>query len=168
MEQIGYTVDSWNVPGTASLELLKFDELAPSIQSIVTSDLGWTPEIWNCHINHFQDYFWSELNTEVHVQQFFVDLGWNASSWAEVIDPPPSESADWSELTANEQAAAEKLCYFEELWNGLDLTEQSIVFTDPPNTTPTTSPDSPASIVWLSFYSLLVIVGNILVSSFYY
>jgi hypothetical protein len=57
------------------------------------------------------------------VQDAYIDLGWNESSWNGDIDPPATEETAWADLTAEEQAAAEFVCYEEGIWDELSLTE---------------------------------------------
>ena len=131
---LGYTEATWNVPGTNNLESNAFDSLPAPQQTAITDTLQWTDDQWDCHINHFDDYNWVELN-QAGVQQYWVALGWSQTSWEGIAPAPASEEKEWGALTASEKTAAEMLCYFEELWNGLDLSAGSTA-------SPTAAPDS--------------------------
>lgn len=131
-----YTPDSWNEVGANVIEDSAFEALTTAQQATVTDTLEWTEPQWNCHVNHYNDFTWQELNTEQQVQQFWRALGWSEAAWVGQSPPPPSEDASWAELTVDEQAAASQLCYFEALWNGLDLSDGTTTLaptTPPPN-----------------------------------
>jgi hypothetical protein len=116
---LDYTEDTWNVPGTADVELLAFVSLTPENQ-IAALALGFSEEVWDCYINHYDDFTWAELATE-GVQQYFIILGWSENSWTGATDPPESDDFFFDELSSEEKTAAEEICYFELLWNGESL-----------------------------------------------
>lgn len=66
-------------------------------------------ETWDCHINHYRDYFWEELEL-YNLSHYFEALGWNQARW-ENEDPPDSEDMDWFELSADETTAAKGQCF---------------------------------------------------------
>lgn len=126
IDVFGYTAETWNVPGSAEIEDTAFADLDPAVQTAVTTTppdgLGLTEEVWNCHVNHYAGFSWSDLNVVVGVRRHWVALGWTAAGWAGVSDGPATETTSWSNLTSSERAAAVSLCYFDELWDGtLDL-----------------------------------------------
>lgn len=50
-------------------------------------------------------------------------LGWDEAMWTvhDADDAPASEHTLWADLTAQERAAATRLCYFEEIWDGTHI-----------------------------------------------
>jgi hypothetical protein len=123
-ETLAYTEETWNLPGTASIELRSYDaiELAGIAAWVVAINaMGLDEDQWNCHINHYTYFDWEDLEAE-GVQVFYVALGWTETSWKEESGPPKSEDKDWSEFTVEEREAAEALCYRCELWDGSPLT----------------------------------------------
>lgn len=112
---VGYTAEMWNAPSSANaVEEMQWDSLTIAQQTALTESLGWSADIWNCHINHYSDYDWQDLVDE-GVQQYWLALGWTEASWLGQITAPTTEDADWIGLSAGEQAAATQLCYFEGL-----------------------------------------------------
>lgn len=82
-------------------------------------------------VNGYLDYDWSDLAT-VGIQQNLVTLGWTEDSWNGVDIPPASENLFFAELDSDEQAAAEAICFFQERWDGLPLTD----YAEDPRTKP--------------------------------
>lgn len=67
-------------------------------------------------VNAFWNQFdWSALTPAE--QDLWRTLGWDEDSWQGDADPPPSEGADWSELSDSGREAATQLGYGEELWD---------------------------------------------------
>lgn len=120
---LGYTEDTWNVVGTADVELLAFGSLTTVNQEAAVT-LGFSEEVWDCYVNHYDDYTWADLATE-GVQQYFITLGWNENSWIGDADPPESDDKFFNDLSSVEMTAAEEICYNELLWNGESLDTES-------------------------------------------
>jgi hypothetical protein len=116
---LDYTKATWNVPGTAEVELLAFSSLTTENMAAAIA-LGFSEEVWDCYVNHYDDYAWAELATE-GVQQYFITLGWTEASWTGVADPPASDDEFFSDLSSGEKTAAEEICYNKLLWNGESL-----------------------------------------------
>jgi hypothetical protein len=112
---LGYSENTWNNPGSADVEILSFGALSAA-QTTAATALGFTEVVWDCFVNHYDDYFWADLATE-GVQQYFVALGWTEDSWTEAADPPASEDFVFAELSSEEQTAAKEICFTEALWN---------------------------------------------------
>ena len=76
----------------------------------------------DCHINHYYGYWWADLE-EKELDSFFSKLGWSKAMWDEGDegDVPSSDDKYFDELNSDEQAAAQSLCYFRELWDGEEL-----------------------------------------------
>lgn len=70
---------------------------------------------------------------QYNISQYWEGLGWTIESWNEVIGPPASEDKFWMDLSEEEQAAADALCYFQETWDEIPLTlwKDPIVNDDP-------------------------------------
>jgi len=113
-----YTEETWNLPGSnAEIEEISYVDLTNNGKAGVIS-LGMTEEVYDCHINHYYGYWWSNLE-EVGLDQYYSILGWNADLWDnDDGEVPDSEELYWSELTSAQQLAASNVCFFEDLWNG--------------------------------------------------
>ena len=120
---LGYTNATWNLPGSDPIELFTFDGVSRSgVQGGIDAinAMGMDATLWDCHINHFGGYEWDDLGEN---QILWKALGWSESSWSGIIDPPPSNSMKWDELTERQQDAVTKLCYRQESWDYLPLSE---------------------------------------------
>lgn len=132
--------DTWNVPGTAAIEEKSYDtvefgalEADVSKQDVVLTfkkskfealfDMGFEDwEVYDCYMNHYNDYWWTELDElDAAVVTAFEALGWTSSKWNGLNSYPESEDKAWFELTEDEQRAAAELCYLPETWSKLDL-----------------------------------------------
>lgn len=124
----------WNTPGEADIELLSFETInLTSLGLLVDADVQidragdmsaidaimqvlniteW--ETWDCHINHYRDYFWEELQ-EGNVSQYFEALGWTPAMWEGKEDYPDTEEFEWFELDADQTTAAYGKCSFYDL-----------------------------------------------------
>mmetsp|Transcript_19166 Transcript_19166/g.27065 ORF Transcript_19166/g.27065 Transcript_19166/m.27065 type:complete len:517 (+) Transcript_19166:81-1631(+) len=119
-EILKYTEDSWNNIGSNKVEKSAFDRLeSGSVQA--AKAIGFEEEVWDCFINHYEDYDWDELFEE-GVQSHYHELGWLAETWKSG-QAPASENLDWDELTPAQQEAAEELCYQQESWEKIPLDE---------------------------------------------
>jgi hypothetical protein len=112
---LGYAESTWNNPGTALVEENSWTSLTVANQAAAVT-LGFDEVVWDCFINHYEDFFWEELATE-EVQQYYVTLGWTEDSWNEIADAPETEDFFYNELSTEQQAAAKELCFDENLWN---------------------------------------------------
>jgi hypothetical protein len=121
----------WNTPGKAEIEGLSFETINLTNDAkaqvdrsgdrtpidVIMNVLNTTDEdSWDCYINHYEDYFWAELET-ANVSKYYQALGWDQTMWEE-NNPPRSEESEWFELNENEIIAAQSLCYFPDLWAG--------------------------------------------------
>jgi hypothetical protein len=89
-------------------------------------------------------YSWAELDL-YGISVHFEALGWDENAW-DGNNPnnfPDSEDTEWAGLSSSEKAAAEQLCYFQELWDEESFSDWvgiSSFFTDPdPFATPAPS-----------------------------
>ena len=138
---LDYNETTWDLPGTADVEIFDFSSLDAYRQKAILS-LGFTADQWDCYVNHYGFYSWDELQ-DLGVQNYFIVLGWTEKEWlgdesipqiqyllsetelAALLEEakygdnerPGSDYLWWDELTSYQREAAIKLCYFEETWN---------------------------------------------------
>ena len=124
---LDYTEDTWNVPGTAEVERLAFSSLTNETQAAART-LGFSEEVWDCYVNHYDEYSWADLATE-GVQQYYITLGWTEDAWTTGSNPPASDDEFFADLSPDETAAAEEICFNELLWNGESLSGGSTAST---------------------------------------
>ena len=133
----GYTEASWDMPGSATIELLNFDGLG--LGQTEAKMLGFTQDVWDCYINHYLFYDWDDLDAEI--QGYLTAIGWDPSSWGPSAVKPDTYEKFWDELTDDQRGNATELCYFAETWNN-----DNLIFwttgppTDSPTIVPTASP----------------------------
>ena len=77
-------------------------------QNIMALDMD--EEMWDCFVNHYDDYWWSELELE-GIAEYFEALGWNKRRWNGLAPNPNTEDMFWRELSATQRSAAKNLCY---------------------------------------------------------
>lgn len=139
-QSLGWTEVTWNNPGTAAFESFSWQDL-PATQLEALKDFGFYAEQWDCYIAHYEDYEWSELILEGVAESFAV-FGWDQQSW-ELDQAPATWELEWVQLTETQQDAAYEICFFEESWEGLSISEWSDetrsgdVFPDDGSSTPT-------------------------------
>ena len=63
---------------------------------VIATTLEISEESWDCHMNHYADFNWTEL-VGAGVAKYFQALGWNNRSWVGEISPPRSEGKDYFE-----------------------------------------------------------------------
>jgi hypothetical protein len=122
---MGYSESTWNSPGTNDIEWLSYGtveltlggEIAEAIQ-----DLGFTETSWDCWVNHYGDYDWSELEDN-GLRDVYIALGWDLETWQSENEDvwPDSESKPWMDLTGDERIAAGRVCYTQELWDNIPI-----------------------------------------------
>jgi len=117
---LSYTKETWNLPGTSEIEDLSWESLSP-YQKFGASSIGFDEPTWDCFMNHYDDYYWSELSFDA--QQALTYLGHNESSWEKelVVD---MEDDYWIEMDDDNDLLQDKktltsLCYFEDTWDGV-------------------------------------------------
>jgi len=130
--QVAYNESLWETLRMNSIEKLAFVDLASKEYlegewavavtsdqpNSVLADMGFTEDVWDCWINHYGGYEWSDLVT-YEISSFYEALGWTEDAWNSdnESDYPESDSKGWSELSAIEQKAAANLCHIEQTWN---------------------------------------------------
>ena len=125
-----YTEATWENPSSNEIEMLSLDTL-DNKQLPAAVALGYTEDIWDCFINHYNGYDWGELSSDQ--QGYFEDLGWDEKAWDDGKESgyPDSEFATWGALTDDEKQAAANICYFQELWDELPFSTGDWVNTSP-------------------------------------
>jgi len=118
---LGYSQNTWDKPGTSNLEDNSYDELYKNAKSGAIS-LGFSHDIWDCHINHYHAYWWADLQRD-GIDQYLHVLGWDKNSWEGDEPDPETEDLYWDGLTPDQQAAAVQVCYHKDLWDMLPLSQ---------------------------------------------
>jgi len=127
--QLGYTEVTWNNIGLNPIEWEKWNDLSSNERG-GARQLGLSVDTWDCFVNHYSEYAWSELSENIQVH--YQDLGWTQSHWEEIATTLPStESKWWGQLTDNEKKAANGICYFKGNWDKVDMTPNSSYFPYP-------------------------------------
>jgi len=119
---LNYASDSWNHVWTNPTELYAYEDLNSSAQNAATSVLGMDDYTWDCFVNHYYSYGWSDLEDYDLVRHFSI-LGWTQESWEWGGDAPWTEDAYWGDLTEDMQSAANQVCYFENTWNWVSMVD---------------------------------------------
>ena len=119
-EGLNYTKETWNTLDTNPIEASAFFYLSNE-QKTAAKQLGFIGRTWDCDVNHYGDYTWSELE-DYSLDAYWKTLGWTQLRWYNE-NAPATEDMDWSELTPEQQDAARELCYFLESWDGIPITE---------------------------------------------
>ena len=130
-ERLTYTETTWEEPPFAIIEMTAMLDLTTSQQDAAL-EFGYTEDTWDCFINHYNGYDWSDLVT--WNQALYLEaLGWTANIWDNELknEYPASESTDWTDLTDIEKQAAANICYFQELWDQLPFSTNDWVNTSP-------------------------------------
>jgi len=121
---LGYSKNTWNIPGSNEIEEEPYESLSEDGKA-GAAFLGFSENIWDCHINHYYGYWWEQLE-EQGLVQYLIALGWDESSWN---DGPSPETDDlyWDDLTLDEQSAASGICYFKDLWDDLPIDQWELL-----------------------------------------
>lgn len=120
LQDIGFTENTWDNPGTSEVELKAWSDLHSS-QRHRLIEWGFYESQWDCFMNHFEGYEWDELVLEGVVDDMMT-LGYTEETWSSGQDPP-SYKYDWADLTDSQRDAAWNICYFEMTWNDVPLPE---------------------------------------------
>ena len=132
-EGLAYTEETWETPRSNDME---YDSLLLIIHAFTQAyddaiAFGFTQQIWDCYINHYEGYAWSDLVARDQAK-YFKALGWTQQQWDGEIDTiPASEEKLWIRLNFEEKQAAANLCYFQELWDGTPFSTDDWVNTSP-------------------------------------
>ena len=120
---IGYDRTSWDNLEMSDMESLRYVDLSEEEQLGVMS-LGMDADKWDCYMNHYNGYFWSDLQV-LGVASFYETLGYSLLSWDYELEYVETEDMNWSELSSEQQDAAHKLCFFQNSWDWISLSEWS-------------------------------------------
>ena len=89
---------------------------------VVVADVGYYPHMWDCHVNHWDSWYWKSFYGELEIA--VKALGWTQNSWDNGINEPDTENKVWAQLTPTEKAGATMLCFFDKTWDGIeDITQ---------------------------------------------
>ena len=127
---LGYDEFTWNILRLNEVEQKGYFELVYFEKDVATSILGLDEEGWDCWINHYDSYGWSDLvrrGLDVH----WRGLGYTEESWNEEIDSPASEGKSWAELNEWERTHGTELCFNQETWDQIDMAENPRPFPFP-------------------------------------
>jgi hypothetical protein len=145
---LGYDEASWNRPSTANTETISFEGLGNGGATV--EKLGISGEQWDCFVNHYSFMEWTEL-ANLGVQDYFVTLGWTTELWVlyriDSSNVPATYALLWEKLSEEEQNAATEVCYFQQIWDALDLADwtTSAPSAAPVATAPTGDGGTPSS-----------------------
>lgn len=124
---IGYNEARWNFVERSPAEKLSFDALLSSQQTTLAR-LGFDEKSYDCCLNHYDYYSWTDLERgSVDDQRLrsvisaLATLGHDQGTWDNDEPNPATDDRSWEELSAEQRAAATTLCYSKETWNGDDL-----------------------------------------------
>lgn len=134
-ESVGYRERNWEAMYTNPIEEIAFGDLATTncitgdtsdidvrAPNKVLQEMGMNEENWDCWVNHFGGYDWSDM-VEYDVAEAYIALGWNERAWNSLNerDYPDSYGTEWDDLNDAEQQAAANLCYIPETWDELEF-----------------------------------------------
>jgi len=77
--------------------------------------VGFTEDTWDCHINHYYDYYWEEL-VMYNLSEYFEIIGYTQASW-ERDDSIDVNDQYWDEIETDVEAALEEICWTKDLWD---------------------------------------------------
>lgn len=124
---IGWDQTSWNAgkslyDDSESDASLAFADLTDEQRSNLM-DLGFYEEQYDCWINHYEGYSWSDLQL-YGLAGYFETFGFTADNFLGAQGSVAAyQQADWNELSEAQKEAAYQLCWFEELWDEVPLTK---------------------------------------------
>ncbi|KAL7525514.1 hypothetical protein ACHAXR_001042, partial [Thalassiosira sp. AJA248-18] len=116
---LDYARNSWDNLEILYLESNRFIDLNVQQQQSISS-LGMDENMWDCYVNHYNGYYWSDLQA-AGAAQYYAVLGWSEESWEEGIGLPATEDMYWEELSEVQQEAGHMLCYFRNSWDWISL-----------------------------------------------
>lgn len=127
-KELGYTEDTWNLPGTLDIEYYSWwyftslDDDSIAYDTKPLEELGFTEDTWDCWHTHYNEYTWEDLET-YDIASSAEALGWNQEMWDtydyydEASVKPDTELKFFNELTDEEKTAALVMCYTQKLWD---------------------------------------------------
>ena len=118
---LGYDRSSWDNLEMSDLESYSYVDLTADERLGVMS-LGMDANMWDCYINHYSGYYWAHLEV-LGVTLYLENLGYSQLIWDDQIGYVATEDLNWHELSLEQQDAAYRLCYFENSWDWISLTD---------------------------------------------
>jgi len=123
---LGYTRIGWNA--AHDLENSQYNDIDEESKKWIRShvlcsnDDEQNQKVWDCFVNHYYNYWWSDIQ-DAGLTQYFEVLGWTRDVWdgGNYNSYPASEFSSFEELDEAEQLAARQLCWFKDKWNGLSM-----------------------------------------------
>lgn len=128
-QSLEYTELTWNVLRLADIEQKGWFEFM-YYERDTAAVLGLDEASWDCWINHYDSYGWSDL-VKKGLHRHYIGLGWTEAAWNEEVDPPANDGLTWNELNETEQLIATELCYYQENWDRIDMTSNDGPFPFP-------------------------------------
>lgn len=119
-KSLGYSRSSWDNLELLELEGNRFSELSEQQQQNAIS-LGLDEAKWDCFVNHYNGYYWENLQAAGIVESFQA-LGWDQVNWDDGGTNPVFDMY-FEDLSAEQQDAAFRLCYIPNSWNWVPLDE---------------------------------------------
>jgi len=117
---LGYDRSSWDNLEMSDLESYSYVDLTADERLGVMS-LGMDANMWDCYINHYSGYYWAHLEV-LGVTLYLENLGYSQLIWDDQ-GYVNTEDMSWHELSLEQQDAAYRLCYFENSWDWISLTD---------------------------------------------
>eukprot|EP00586_Coscinodiscus_wailesii_P010337 CAMPEP_0172498204 /NCGR_PEP_ID=MMETSP1066-20121228/110705_1 /TAXON_ID=671091 /ORGANISM="Coscinodiscus wailesii, Strain CCMP2513" /LENGTH=222 /DNA_ID=CAMNT_0013271395 /DNA_START=45 /DNA_END=713 /DNA_ORIENTATION=+ len=121
-EKMGYNKTTWNIPGTADIEDNSWWGLVKIDMDVVAGKIGWESDVWDCYVNHYEDYTWDEIE-EWGLKKAFKRLGFDREKWANASFATLRDGSKWDDLSEKEQWAADQICYVRGSWEVKALNE---------------------------------------------
>jgi hypothetical protein len=120
--KVGYEEKNWNKLMTNKLEEHSMDQIHTDKIEVYDElmALGFVdaPQ-WDCYVNHYRALDWDAMDA-TH-QTSYATLGWTKAMWDDDVDEPDSEDSYWDDLTSDQLAAAQTLCYSQQMWDDVLL-----------------------------------------------
>jgi hypothetical protein len=118
---VGWTEETWNSPFASDLAYNSFGDLGDDARTALLA-MGFSEETYDCYVDHYYGYTWEELQ-EYDMAQYFEELGWTQILFEQGNQPPMWSEGDWSLLNDVQKAAADELCWFQEIWESTPLSD---------------------------------------------
>lgn len=115
---VGWEDSTWDTPVSADVTDSAFDDL-PEEARQAAMELGFYQEQYDCWINHYFGYSWEEL-VDYDMATYFETLGFTQDLF-ETQGRPESYDLDWRDLSDDQKAAADELCFTEDIWNQIQV-----------------------------------------------
>lgn len=119
---LGYVEDGWNFVGNTVVEVetMRYADLSREQRSQLRG-VWFRGEKHDCCNNHYAAYDWADL-VEIEKADDARALGLTESSWTVGVGVSDTRRRkSWELLTEDEKAAARRICYNRETWNGVPL-----------------------------------------------